>query len=48
MTRKELEKKIKDLEKRLSETKDIKRATFLKATINSYSKEIGKKEPYRW
>lgn len=48
MTKKEIEKRIKDLEKRLAQTTDSKRATFLKATINRYSKEIGKKEPHRW
>ena len=41
-------KHIAELEKRLKETKDPKRQTFLKATINSYSKELGMKEPYRW
>lgn len=46
-------KDIKSLEKRLAEEiakkdSDIKRITFLKATINSYSKKLGKPEPYRW
>ena len=44
---------IKDLEKRLAEEQakensDIKRITFLKATINSYSKQLGIAEPYTW
>jgi hypothetical protein len=44
---------IRDLEKRLAaeqakENSDIKRITFLKATINSYSKQLGLKEPYTW
>ena len=44
---------IKDLEKRLAEEQakedtDAKRITFLKATINSYSKMLGLKEPYVW
>ncbi|MBR0380318.1 MAG: hypothetical protein IJH62_07130 [Mogibacterium sp.] len=44
---------IKDLEKRLAEEQtkensDIKRITFLKATINSYSKQLGLAEPYTW
>lgn len=44
---------IRDLEKRLAaeqakENSDIKRVTFLKATINSYSKQLGLKEPYTW
>lgn len=46
--KKNTKKHIKDLEKRLKETKDIKRQTFLKATINSYSKELGLKEPYKF
>lgn len=48
MTRKEIEKKIEDLEKRLANTTDIKRETFLKATINRYSEDLGKKKPYKW
>ena len=44
---------IKDLEKRLAEEQtkensEIKRITFLKATINSYSKQLGLAEPYTW
>ena len=47
------EQNIRDLEKRLAdeqakETPDIKRITFLRATINSYSKRLGLKEPYTW
>ncbi len=44
-------KTIKDLEQRLEEAKksgDIKRVTFLKATINAYSKQLGIKAPYEW
>ena len=41
-------KNIKDLEKRLTEAKDPKRITFLKATINSYSKQLGMKPPYEF
>ena len=46
-------KTVRDLEKRLAEEQakadsDIKRVTFLKATINSYSKQLGMKEPYAW
>lgn len=48
MTREETEKKIKELEERLATVKDAKRRTFLKATINRYSKSIGKPEPYKW
>lgn len=48
MTKKETEKKIKELEKRLATVTDAKRRTFLKATINSYNKQIGKPEPYKW
>ena len=44
---------INNLEKRLSEESakanpDIKRITFLKATINSYSKQLGFDAPYTW
>lgn len=51
--RKITKKDIKDLEKRLAEEQakansDIKRITFLKATINRYSKAIGHKAPYEW
>ena len=46
-------KDINSLEKRLAEEiakkdSDIKRITFLKATINSYSKQLGMKAPYEW
>lgn len=46
-------KTIRDLEKRLAEEQakkdsDIKRITFLKATINSYNKKLGLKETYTW
>lgn len=46
-------KDIKSLEKRLAEeiakeNSDIKRITFLKATINSYSKRLGLEAPYEW
>lgn len=53
-TMKKITKKtIKDLEKRLAEEQakensDIKRITFLKATINSNSKQLGLAEPYTW
>ena len=44
---------VRNLEKRLTEEQakanpDIKRVTFLKATINSYSKQLGLEEPYIW
>ena len=42
---------ITDLEIRLTEAQkdgDAKRAIFLKATINTYSKKLGLKAPYRW
>lgn len=41
-TRKHIEK----LEKELRACKDAKRRTFIKATINIESKQIGEKEPY--
>lgn len=41
-------KDIKDLEKRLAETEDSKRQTFLKATINNYSQQLGMRPPYSW
>ena len=40
---------IKRLEKELQEeTKDMKRRSFLKATINLYSKKLGMKPPYEF
>lgn len=44
----EIEKDIKKLEKRIEKETDLKKRTFLAATINAYSKEIGKPEPYKW
>lgn len=44
----EIEKDIKKLEKRIEKETDLKKRTFLAATINAYSKEIGKTEPYKW
>lgn len=44
----EIEKDIKRLEKRIEKETDLKKRTFLAATINAYSKEIGKPEPYKW
>lgn len=41
-------KNIEDLEKRLAEAKDAKRITFLEATINHYSKQLGMKPPYEF
>ena len=40
---------IKRLEKELQEeTKDMKRRSFLKATINLYSKKLGMEPPYEF
>ena len=44
----EIEKDIKRLEKRIEKETDLKKRTFLAATINAYSKEIGKPEPHKW
>ena len=46
-------KTLKDLDRRIAEeqakeNRDIKRITFLKATRNSYSKELGIKPPYKF
>ena len=41
-----LEKELKA--EQAKDNSNIKRITFLKATINRYSKQIGKEEPYRW
>ena len=42
------EKTIAKLERELqNETKDEKRRTFLKATINLYSKKLGHDAPYK-
>ena len=48
MTRAELKKSIKELEKELRKCEDSKRRTFLKATINLYSKKLGLEAPYKW
>lgn len=48
MTREELQKKIEELEHRLADTADTKRRTFLKATINRYSKQLGQPAKYTW
>ena len=52
-TKNETKKRIKELKNRLQEeckkeNSDIKRITFLKATINLYCKSIGLEEPYKW
>lgn len=48
MNRKEIEKKITDLERKLQTVQDIKRKTFLMATINRYSRDLGKPAKYNW
>lgn len=45
---KKLEKDIKRLEKELAKCTDSKRQIFLMATINVYSKKLGKEAPYEW
>lgn len=46
MTNTELSAKIQELKNDLKNCKDLKRATFLMATINLYSKKLGKPAPY--
>jgi hypothetical protein len=42
-------KTLKELDKKIKEEKtDFKRKTFLMATRNAYSKELGLKPPYKW
>lgn len=49
MSREEIKKQIAELQKEIkNEERFSKRWTFLAATINRYSKEIGKKAPYTW
>lgn len=53
MTKAEIRKNIKECEKRIREEQakeepNIKRISFLKATINRYSYEIGLEPPYTW
>lgn len=49
MDRKTIHDTIKKLEKELqAETKDEKRRTFLKATINRHSMMLGIEAPYKW
>ena len=39
---------LKDLDKRIAQSTDIKQRTFLMVTRNSYSKKLGLKPPYKW
>lgn len=49
MSTEEIKKHIAELQKEIkNEERFSKRWTFLAATINRYSKEIGKKAPYTW
>ena len=49
MTSEEIRKHIAELQKEIKhEEKFSKRWTFLAATINRYSKMIGKEAPYKW
>ena len=47
-TKEQIIEDIKRLKAELKKTDDLKRRTFIKATINSYSKAIGRKEPFTW
>ena len=49
MNTEETKKKIAELQKEIQqEQRFSKRWIFLAATINSYSKQIGRKAPYKW
>ena len=49
MSGKEIEKRTAKLQKEISqEERFSKRWCFLAATINSYSKQIGRTAPYTW
>ena len=46
MKKAELMAQIREMKNDLKNCKDSKRATFLMATINLYSKKLGKPAPY--
>lgn len=49
MSREEIKKQIAKLQKEIKKEQEFtKRWIFLAATINRYSKEIGREAPYRW
>lgn len=48
MTREEIKERIRELEKELQIEQDLKRRTFLQATINRYLTKLGRTPKYNW
>lgn len=48
MTQEEIRARIRELERELQSEQDIKRRTFLRATINRYLTKLGRAPKYNW